>query len=206
MEWFKHALILFIIAFGVVQCFFGYRAFKGVLVVIGFALGYLVCHEFVMAVLGHKYAAFFISLAAGVMCGALIVHLYLVGVFIAAALFGGTFALQMYAVSQQHPEPAMLFIVAVLSGVAALFFQKVVIVIVTAISGGWAIVGGVAWYLTGTLDPSRFNSYAPFFQRNETATIWVAIAWAGLVIAGATYQYRVRGVTAPREAAAMPPP
>lgn len=193
MELSRHALILFIIAFGAVQCFFGYRAFKGVLAVVGFIVAYLLCYETMMALFGHKYAAFFVSLAAGVFCGALINHLYLVGVFLLAALFGGTFALQLYAVSATHPEPAMLFVVAVLFGMAALFFQKLVIILVTAIAGAWAMVGGVAWYVTGALDPSRLDTYAAFFQRGDAAALAVTVLWAVLTVAGALFQYRGRG-------------
>ncbi len=183
-------IIAFLMVLGLIQCFFGYRAFKGLLVVVGFIIGYALGFEAIVSVFHNRYAAFFVALIVGVVCGALSTRVYLVGVFVIAALFGVGLAMHGYAITGDHVEPAMLFICAVVSGVLALYFQKLMIVVVTGLAGAWGVVAGVAHFVTAALDPLRMNSVERFFHSDNIAVYVVAACWLALGLAGIGFQYK----------------
>jgi hypothetical protein len=184
-------LIGIVVVLGAVQCFFGYRAFKFLLVLVGFVLGYALVYEAVFSLLHHKAAAFFIALAGGVVCGALITGAYLLGVFLVGVIFGSALALHLYTIAAQHPEPAMLFIFAALGGLLALFFQKLSIITATAFGGAWAVVAGIAWYITRAIDPTNLASVEKYFRAGGVPVYAVVACWIVLGVMGVYYQYKV---------------
>ena len=184
------ALVALLIALGAIQCLYGYRAFKVVLVFVGFVLGYALAFTAIETMFHHKYAAFFVGVVAGVVTGSLINNVYLIGVFIVSALFGGAVALQLYAIAGQHPEPTMLFIFALLAGLLALFFQKLMIIIATALSGAWGVVAGIAWFATAAIDPVNITSVQKIFRAGDAQGYIIVACWLVLGIIGVLFQYQ----------------
>jgi hypothetical protein len=200
-------LIGIVVVLGAIQCFFGYRAFKFLLVLVGFVLGYVLVFEIVFALMQHKTAAFFIGLVGGVVSGALITGAYLLGVFLVGVIFGSALALHLYTLSAQHPEPAMLFIFAALGGLLALFFQKLTIVAATAFGGAWVVVTGVAWYLTRAIDPTNLASVEKFFRAGGAPAYAIVVCWVVLGAAGVYFQYKAApavGAPNPKKRALTP--
>lgn len=185
-----NALVALLIALGAIQCLYGYRAFKIVLVFVGFMLGYSLAFTAIETMFHHKYAAFFVGVVAGVVTGSLINNVYLIGVFIVSALFGGAVALQLYAIAGQHPEPTMLFIFALLAGLLALFFQKLMIIIATALSGAWGVVAGIAWFATAAIDPVNITSVQKIFRAGDAQGYIIVACWLVLGIIGVLFQYQ----------------
>lgn len=185
-----NALVALLIALGAIQCLYGYRAFKVVLVFVGFVLGYALAFTAIETMFHHKYAAFFVGVIAGVVTGSLINNVYLIGVFIVSALFGGAVALQLYAIAGQHPEPTMLFIFALLAGLLALFFQKLMIIIATALSGAWGVVAGIAWFATAAIDPVNITSVQKIFRAGDAQGYLIVACWLVLGIIGVLFQYQ----------------
>ncbi len=178
------------IAIGAIQCLYGYRGFKVVLVIVGFVLGYALAFTMIDGMFHHKYAAFFVGMAAGVVTGSLINNVYLIGVFIVSALFGGAAALQLYAIAGQHPEPTVLFIFAVLAGLFALFFQKLMIILATALSGAWGVVAGIAWFATAAIDPVSITSVQKIFRAGDAQGYIIVACWLVLGVIGVLFQYQ----------------
>jgi hypothetical protein len=190
-------LIALMIAMGGVLCFFGYRAFRGVLVVVGFALGFVFTFDAIVTFVHHRYAAFFVALIVGVVLGALSTRVYIVGVFVVAALFGVGLALHLYAIGAEKPEPAMLFIFGAVAGIAAVYFQKVAIIVVTALAGAWGVVAGVAKFATSVLDPLSLRSIERFLHSDNAVVYIAAASWLVLAFAGVAFQYKRRSVLEP---------
>lgn len=186
----NNALAGLLIAIGAIQCFYGYRAFKVVLVFVGFVLGYALGFMTIESMFHHRYAAFLVGIVAGVVAGSLINNVYLIGVFIVSALFGGAVALQLYAIGGQHPEPTMLFIFAVLAGLLALFFQKLMIIVATALSGAWGVVGGIAWFATAAIDPVNLASVQKIFRAEDAQGYIIVACWLVLGVIGVLFQYQ----------------
>ena len=185
-----HALVGLLMAVGAIQCLYGYRAFKVVLVIIGFILGYALAFTAIETMFHHKYAAFLVGMVAGVVAGSLINNVYLIGVFVVSAMFGGAVALQLYAIAGQHPEPIMLFIFAVLGGLLALFFQKLMIIIATALSGAWGVVAGIAWFATAAIDPVNIASVQKVFRAGDAQGYIIVVCWLALGLIGVLFQYQ----------------
>ncbi|MBI3776078.1 MAG: TMEM198/TM7SF3 family protein [Gammaproteobacteria bacterium] len=179
-----------VIAIGAIQCCFGYRAFKAVLVLVGFALGYGLAYTAIDLSFHHKYAAFFAGVIAGVVGGSLINNVYLIGVFVVSGLFGAAVALHLYAIAGQHPEPIMLFLFAALAGLFALFFQKLMIILATSLSGAWGVVAGVAWFAGATINPISIGSVEKYFRTADTQGYLIGACWLVLSIVGVLFQYR----------------
>ncbi len=185
-----NALVGLLIAIGAIQCLYGYRAFKVVLVLVGFILGYALAFTAIDTMFHHKYAAFFVGMVAGVVAGSLINNVYLIGVFVVSALFGGAVALQLYAIAGEHPEPTMLFIFALLGGLLALFFQKLMIILATALSGAWGVVAGIAWFATAAINPVSIASVQKVFRAEDAQGYIIVACWLVLGIIGVLFQYQ----------------
>lgn len=186
----SNALAGLMIAIGAIQCLYGYRAFKVVLVFVGFILGYALAFTAIESMFHHRYAAFFAGVLAGVVSGSLINNVYLIGVFIVSALFGGAVALQLYAIVGQHPEPTILFIFAALAGLFALFFQKLMIILVTALSGAWGVVAGIAWFATAAINPANIAHVQKIFRAGDAQGYIIIVCWLVLGVIGVLFQYQ----------------
>lgn len=199
-------LIVLMMAIGAVMCFFGYRAFRGLLVVIGFVLAFVFTFDAVVTYFHQRYAAFFVALIVGVVIGVLSTRVYIVGVFIIAGLFGVALALHLYALTGEKPEAAMLFIFGAVAGIAAVYFQKVMIIAVTALAGAWAIVAGVANFATAVLNPLNLSSLERFLHSEASMVYIVGASWLALAIAGIIYQSRrPRAIEPPTHREPSPP-
>ncbi len=185
-----NALVGLVMVIGAIQCFFGYRVFKVMLVLVGFTLGYALAFTVIDTAFHHKYAAFFAGILAGVVAGSLINNVYLIGVFVVSGLFGAAVALHLYAVAGQHPEPIMLFLFAALAGVFALFFQKLMIILVSALSGAWGVVAGVAWFIGVAINPTSISSVEKYFRSADAQGYIIGGCWLALGIVGILFQYQ----------------
>jgi hypothetical protein len=175
------------IAFGCLQCFFGYRSFKTVLLSTGFLLGlgagsmgfgaphYSGFHSFIGGIVGGLFGASLMS------------ALYLVGLFILGASLGGIIEMSLFTLFQSPPHPVVLGILAMLLGIVTVKAQKFMIIFATAFEGAWLIVMGMALLL----QPGFFSpgSYYLFYPGNFKTEIIFPL-WLFLGIGGFMYQYK----------------
>ena len=181
------ALMLALLAFGVLQCFFGYRIFKVILGILGFFWG-----AALGAVGGAMTGPLFVLLFAivgGVLGAVLFVLLFFVGIFFLGAGLGLLVGMAISALVGVVPAVFIALPLAVIGGVLALVFQKLIIILATAFGGAWSTVSSVAAIALGA---QAFD----WLKRPDALGSWsaaVPIAWLALGVVGVVVQYRVTG-------------
>ncbi len=187
--------LILTLLFGILSCFWGYRAFKIVLGIVGFAAG---------AYLGASVGAFFtggfgvVAVIAGLIGGligaALVSVVYYVGVFVLGALGGWVIYTMIAGAAGYGPQLILLLILAIAGGVLALFFQKFLIIVSTAFIGSWCIVSGGFSMLGSGFGPFDLF-YAPIRLLRPVGGIntIVVICWVALGILGSIFQFRFSG-------------
>lgn len=142
--WFSVAVI----AWGVLDCFFGYRVFKITLALVGGVLGG-VLGQLAATALGAGPVGLTASLLVGGVLGAgLAFLLYIVAVFVAGFGFGVTLGILLLA--NYHPMVALLSggLLGIVSGFLAVKIQRVLIMLSTALLGAFRAVLGLAYFTT----------------------------------------------------------
>lgn len=197
-SWLLHLAGLLSIAFGIAQCFFGYRLYRILVMITGFFLGFGAGAGLAMAADGREVGIVLAGLLGGILGASLLWALYVVGVFMLGALAGGLLGLGLTA-SMDYEGVALVAIVVfgLAGGIAALYLQKFVIIISTAIVGAFNIIYGVGLVLTPRLD-LRDLSRA---WRDIAGGFEIApLLWIVLIIAGIWVQYRGPGPVVARAA------
>ena len=177
----RYVFIGLAILVGALQCFFGYRLFKFILGLIGFLLG-----SALTVAIGSTYSievipVILLGLVGGFIGAALMVALYYVGVFVIGSLLGGILGIVL------SPDPVLLLILAVISGVMALIFQKFMIIVSTGFSGAWMVVTGIAYFFADTL---YLGSLEQTFRSEGSISFTILLCWLALGLAGVIVQYR----------------
>ena len=175
------------IIIGAIQCFFGYRIFKIVLGLTGFIVGGVLAASIGYEMSQKEVVALLSGLAGGVIGAALMVALYFVGVFLIGAFLGGVVGVALFATAGINPELVVLLILGVIGGVVALIFQKFMIIVSTAFVGAWNVVFGIAYFVTGTIDPTNVEG---LFRAGGTQPYVILLCWIALGIVGVIVQYK----------------
>ena len=172
---------------GALQCFFGYRIFKLILGLTGFLLGGALAGAVGYAISQEEAVALLAGLVGGFIGAALMVVLYFIGIFLIGALLGGVLGAVLFVVAESNPEPAVLLILAVIAGVIALIFQKFMIIVSTGFGGAWSVVTGIAYFTTGSIDPTNLER---MFRSGGSHLYTILLCWLALGIVGVIVQYR----------------
>ena len=125
------------IAWGLLDCFLGYRVFKVMVTVWGAVLGAYV-GQVAAAALGLQLAGQIGGLLVGALLGGgLAFMLYLASVFVAGVFFGLTLGMLLFA----HFDPGLALIagcgLGLVSGFIALKLQKILLILATALLGSF---------------------------------------------------------------------
>lgn len=185
---------------GLVSCFAGYRFFRVVLVLYGFALGALIATSLVGA---GSTAQLVMAAAAGGLVGALILYFaYFVGVaLLGAAIAALGIVPAIWAQLGRDPHPLVVILFSLAGAAAAIVLQRYVIIIATAVVGAWAVIVG-ALALTGDARgleaASRSTVWIIYPVSPQPEDRWLAIAWWLLGISGMLIQLGVTGRGRPR--------
>ncbi len=172
---------------GALQCFFGYRIFKFILGLTGFLLGGVLAGSIGYTISQEESVALLSGLVGGFVGAALMIALYFIGIFLIGALLGGVLGAVLFAVAESNPEPSVLLILAVISGVIALIFQKFMIIVSTGFGGAWGVVVGIAHFTTGAIDPSNIER---MFRSGGSQLYSILLCWLALGIIGIIVQYK----------------
>jgi hypothetical protein len=178
------------IAFGLLNCFFGYRIFKFMLGIYGFFLGAVV--GFTVASSATDGQVLWLVLGAligGAVGAALMVLLYFVGVFAVGGLAGALLADTIGAAFGFDVPLLVAIVVAVVAGVAALFFQRYALIVATALSGAWVAVASLFSLISGQGLALR-EVFRLSGERAGVPLFVVLILWLVLSVAGAIVQLR----------------
>ena len=146
--------LIIAVAFGAVNCFYGYRLFQWILTVWGFVLGVSMAGELAAQLSdGNMIAMVLAGIVGGIIGASVFAALYFLGVFIIGATFlvSATDAVVQALAIQMHP--LFLLIPGIIGGLLALVLQKLLIVLATAFLGAvWIIAAGAAWKYGHALD------------------------------------------------------
>jgi hypothetical protein len=174
------------IALGLVQCFFGYRIFRVILGITGFILGGLLAGYLVYGLTQSQLFAVIAGVIGGLIGAGLMAGLYVVGVFLIGAFFGGMAVSALITLGGGTPQAWVVVILAIVVGVLAVMLQKPVIVVATAFLGSWWAVTGIA-ALTGAVELGSFQA-VPLGLKDAGAG-WL-VGWLVLGIVGLVVQFR----------------
>jgi hypothetical protein len=185
---------------GVLACFAGYRLFRIVLALYGFVLGALVATSVLAP--SDTIVLAIAALVGGAVGAAILTVGYFVGVALVGAGVGAMTARLVWDQLGGEPHAAAVILLAVLGAVAAVWFQRIVIIIGTAFGGAWtAMAGAVA--LLGPRAPRSARAIATLGSGEvwipyavPPGQRWVLLVWLVLGLAGVAVQF---GLTAGRE-------
>ena len=139
------------LAWGLLDCFFGYRVFKFTLALAGGLFGALFAQAAATA-LGLGASGVTISLVAGGLIGAgLAFLLYIAAVFVAGFFFGATLGLLLLA--NFHHMVALLsgVLLGIVGGFLAVRIQRILIILSTGLFGAFRAMLA-AGYFVGAID------------------------------------------------------
>jgi len=185
-----------LLAGGAMACFAGYRLFRLVLGVYGFILGALLASAFIGA--GSTWTLV-LAAAAGGAAGALVLF---AGYFVGVALIGAGVGYLLVNLAWKpfggDPHWAVVLVVAAVGAIAAMKFQRYVIILATAFAGAWTMLIGAAALMAGpgaraaSASSDVFVVYPNYTGPNGT---WVYVAWLAVALTGTYVQLHTGGGT-----------
>lgn len=199
-----HEIVFSILAIlvGGVLCFFGYRLFKWVVLLVGFVIAggatFVLLSRFTHL---NVWINVGISCAVGVGGGLLLFWLFWVSVFCLGALGGAIIAIYVQSMRTGgliHSEAGKWSFIgggALVGGVITLIFQKLLIILLTSFGGAFSVAIAVDTFAGGELT----DQFSESFRNDEdTPSEWpqlstmskIFLGMAGLLfIAGVLVQY-----------------
>lgn len=136
---------------GVLNCFLGYRLLKAWVGLTGFTAGALLAYSLVSRYTGNALVQIGAIVAGGLLLGLLAFHIYRFGVFLLCTTIGTT------AVSVLlQPKDSLRFMIClgigVLIGLLGMAFVKPMVILNTALGGGFSVAASVAGLLKQEAD------------------------------------------------------
>jgi hypothetical protein len=185
-------LTVAVLAWGLLDCFFGYRIFKLTIVVLGGCAGAIFGHAAGIA-LEAGSAGEIGGLIVGVLLGAgLAFFLYLAGVALVGFLFGLTLGILLLA--NWHHMVALFggCAIGIVAGYLAVKLQRVVLILATALLGAFRALVAGAFFVT------KVDWYFYLQQPGQIPALvdntpWLMPATLGLAAIGALAQFEIGG-------------
>jgi len=175
------------IALGAFWCFIGYRLFRFLLGLLGFILGAVAGGALGFELSeGREVIAIIAAIAGGLLGAGIMFALYIVGVFIVGAALGALGAVSVMAYLNETPDHTIIIIAAIVGGILAIIFKRFMIILATSLTGAWAVVTGLAYFVKKDFDPFEPDS---ILELGENEIYRILIVWLALAVAGFTVQY-----------------
>jgi hypothetical protein len=189
------AFAIFSIIAGVIICFWGYSIFKVVLGVAGFIAGAVLFYYFGANYTSNMIVLVILAIFGGMIGASLSVAFYYIGLFLLGALAGWQLGFLIAMAINIEFVIIIPIIVAMIAGILACFFQKPIIIISTALIGGWSVVtGGFYFFGTGIIPTDLFRDPFMLVESLRETNPVVILAWIALSIAGMIFQFSCRGL------------
>jgi hypothetical protein len=183
-----------LIAGGLLSCFFGYRLFKFVLGMFGFAVGVLAATSFFGP--ANTTPMLIAAFVGGLIGAGVLLAAYFVGVALVGAGIGALLVNLIWTQVEGDPHPAVVILSSVAGAVVATWLQRYVIIIGTAYAGAWTLLIG-ALALMGDGGPLRAaaagNPWVIYPLNPAPDMRWLPWAWVALGAFGTLVQMRWTG-------------
>ena len=180
-------------AWGLIECLFGYRLFKWMLALTGFALGAIAGGAAGMQLYG-AIGAVIGGLIVGVFGGVMMVVMYFVGVFAMGAMLGALAGLLIAGPHAGFAIPAAV-VLGLIGGILAVVLQKLLIVLSTALVGSYLVILAAVHFALGGLDLQRLSNDTTYISDMIRQRPAILAFWLGLALVGVIVQY----ITAPKK-------
>jgi len=182
------------IAWGILDCFFGYQVFKVTLAVVGGLLGVFLGQTAAVALGLGSGAEIACMLAGGLLGAGLAFLLYTGAVFVAGFGFGATLGVLLLT-HYNHMVALMSGLVfGIIGGFLAVQLQRVLIVLSTALLGSFRAVLAVA-YFTSQLDWLYYYQQPQQIPALIDNTAWMFPVIVGLAALGTFAQLGLGGAS-----------
>ena len=183
---------LLFIALGIINCFFGYRYLRKLLMAFGLLVGGLISFLLLNGVVSTVWAIV-LSLLIGAAVGVLLYYVFVAGIFLTGASFGATAAYMLCGLFHIGYESTFatiaILVLSIVLGVLAVIYRRFFIVLATSFNGGLYIslfCGYLIYGIGRNAALSSFSRDLSAFQASYNQ--WILIAAAALGIAGLIIQ------------------
>lgn len=180
------------IAWGVLDCFFGYKVFKITLALVGGLIGAALAHAAATA-FGLGAGGVTASLIVGGLLGAgLAFLLYIAAVFVAGFGFGATLGILLLA--NYHHMVALLSggVLGIIGGFLAVKVQRILIMLSTALLGAFRAMLALA-YFTNSIDWLYYFRQPDQLPALIDSNPWMFPSILALAIVGVIAQFELGG-------------
>ncbi len=179
-----------ITAYGIINCFFGYRFFQILLGIWGFFLGGAVG---VSLTAEAAPIAVLIAGVVGALMGAVLIYfLFRLGLFLIGAILGYALTTALLTALGINENVFMFSVFGgAFFGVLALLLKNFFVILITAFSGASTIIVGVTLLLDGDRMANAFVA-RQFTTTPDTPSSLISILWLLLAITGMVIQQRSR--------------
>ena len=190
------------IAWGVLDCFFGYRIFKITLAVLGGLIG-VVFGQAVGAALGMGPTGEISGLVLGGLLGAGLAYLlYLAAVFVAGFLFGAALGILLLANFNHMVALLSSAVLGLVGGFLAVKLQRVLIMLSTALVGAFRAILALSFF-TSRMDWLYYLQHPNQMPALIDNNAWMFPAILTLATVGVFAQFELGGSAAKKKAKAQ---
>lgn len=190
------------IAWGVLDCFFGYRIFKITLAVLGGLTG-VVLGQAAGAALGLGATGELSGLILGGLLGAgLAWLLYVAAVFVAGFLFGATLGIMLLANFNHMVALLTGVVIGVIGGFLAVKLQRVLIMLSTALLGAFRAMLALSFF-TSRMDWLYYFQHPQQIPALIDNNAWMFPSILALAAVGTIAQFELGGSAAKKKAKAQ---
>jgi len=186
------------LAWGVLDCFFGYRIFKITLAVLGGVIG-VVFGQAAGAALGLGAGGEIGGLLVGGLLGAgLAWLLYVAAVFVAGFLFGATLGILLLANFNHMVALLSGLVIGVIGGFLAVKLQRVLIMLSTALFGAFRAMLALS-YFTSRMDWLYYFQHPEQLPALIDNNAWMFPSILALAAVGVIAQFELGGTAAKKK-------
>jgi hypothetical protein len=179
---------------GAVACFAGYRLFKFVLGIYGFILGALIGSS--MMAPNNTWALVAGALGGGAIGALVLLAAYFFAVALVGAGVGALVANLVWKPFGGDPHWVAVVICAALGALAAMKFQRHVIIAGTSLAGAWTMLVGAAALIlksSSRAASSGGDVWMVYPNTPPAGATWIYVAWAALGLVGMYVQLHASG-------------
>ena len=183
-----------LLAGGAMACFAGYRLFRLVLGVYGFILGALLASSMVGA--SGTWTIVLAAVGGGALGALVLVAGYFVGVALIGAGLGALAVNLAWKPFGGEPHWAVVLVVAAVGAIAAMSFQRYVIILATAFGGAWTMLVGAAALMSGPgarQASAGSDVWVVYPSYTGPNAMWVYVAWVAIALTGTYVQLHTAG-------------
>lgn len=180
------------IAWGLLDCFFGYRVFKITLAVVGGLLGLLLAQAASTALRFGAGTEVIVMIVGGLLGASVAFLLYRGAVFVAGFGFGAT--LGVLLLTHYNDMVALMsgVVLGIVGGFLAVKLQRVLIILSTALLGSFRTILAIA-YFTGKVDWIYYYQQPQQMPALIDNNAWMLPSVLGLAVVGAIAQFEMDG-------------